>query len=160
MNGPNIVNSSNVVNCPMVVNCPYKWAECSKLSNCCKWSKCCDKEKKQTNTQKNTTLSEQFQNQLLVFWYFTGLVQVLQCKWAKCSKFHLKIHNASNNPLISILYTPIIKTNPVKLIRSIFCYFYLQYILIRPKKKICVFTVTRPTLIFASDPMHFYTEFG
>jgi hypothetical protein len=31
---------------------------------------------------------------------------------------------------------------------------------IRPKKKICVFTVTRPTLIFASDPMHFYTEFG
>ena len=33
-------------------------------------------------------------------------------------------------------------------------------IYIRPKKKICVFTVTRPTLIFASDPMHFYTEFG
>ena len=31
---------------------------------------------------------------------------------------------------------------------------------VRPKKKICVFTVTRPTLIFASDPMHFYTEFG
>ena len=31
---------------------------------------------------------------------------------------------------------------------------------LRPKKKICVFTVTRPTLIFASDPMHFYTEFG
>jgi hypothetical protein len=30
---------------------------------------------------------------------------------------------------------------------------------IRPKKK-CVFTVTRPTLIFASDPMNFYTEFG
>jgi hypothetical protein len=28
------------------------------------------------------------------------------------------------------------------------------------KKKKCVFTVTRPTLIFASDPMHFYTEFG
>ena len=28
------------------------------------------------------------------------------------------------------------------------------------KKKICMFTVTRPTLIFASDPMHFYTEFG
>ena len=28
------------------------------------------------------------------------------------------------------------------------------------KKIICVFTVTRPTLIFASDPMHFYTEFG
>jgi hypothetical protein len=24
----------------------------------------------------------------------------------------------------------------------------------------CEFTVTRPTLIFASDPMHFYTEFG
>jgi hypothetical protein len=61
----------------MVVNCPYKWAECSKLSNCWKWSKCCDKEKK-TNKQKNTTFSEQFQNQLLVFWYFTGLVQVLQ----------------------------------------------------------------------------------
>jgi hypothetical protein len=30
---------------------------------------------------------------------------------------------------------------------------------LRPKK-ICVFTVTRPTLIFASDPIHFYTEFG
>jgi hypothetical protein len=30
----------------------------------------------------------------------------------------------------------------------------------KAKKKICVFTVTRPTLIFASDPMHFYTEFG
>ena len=28
------------------------------------------------------------------------------------------------------------------------------------KKKICVFTVTRPTLIFARDPMIFYTEFG
>jgi hypothetical protein len=34
------------------------------LSNCCKWSKCCDEEKK-TNKQKNTTLSEQFQSQLL-----------------------------------------------------------------------------------------------
>jgi hypothetical protein len=44
--------------------------ECSKLSNCC------DKEKNK-NKQKNTTLSEQFQNQLLVFWYFTGLVQEL-----------------------------------------------------------------------------------
>jgi hypothetical protein len=33
--------------------------------------------------------------------------------------------------LAIILYTPIIKTNLVKLIRSIFCYFYLQYILIR-----------------------------
>jgi hypothetical protein len=38
-------------------------------------------------------------------------------------------------------------------------YMYM-YIVVRPKKKICVFTVTRPTLIFASDPMHFYTEFG
>jgi hypothetical protein len=62
---PNGVTSSNVVNCPNivnssnVVNCPYKWAECSKLSNCC------DKEKNK-NKQKNTTLSEQFQNQLLV----------------------------------------------------------------------------------------------
>ena len=28
------------------------------------------------------------------------------------------------------------------------------------QKKNCVFTVTRPTLIFASDPMNFYTEFG
>ena len=28
------------------------------------------------------------------------------------------------------------------------------------KKEICVFTVTQPTLIFASDPMNFYTEFG
>jgi len=27
------------------------------------------------------------------------------------------------------------------------------------KKKICVFTVTRMTLIFASDPINFYTEF-
>ena len=32
-------------------------------------------------------------------------------------------------------------------------------IISRPKKKPCVFTVTRPTLIFASDPMNFYTEF-
>jgi hypothetical protein len=30
----------------------------------------------------------------------------------------------------------------------------------KTKKNICVFTVTRPTLIFASDPMIFYTEFG
>jgi hypothetical protein len=30
----------------------------------------------------------------------------------------------------------------------------------KAKKKICVFTVTRPTLIFASDPMNFFTEFG
>ena len=28
------------------------------------------------------------------------------------------------------------------------------------QKKKFVFTVTRPTLIFASDPMNFYTEFG
>jgi hypothetical protein len=28
------------------------------------------------------------------------------------------------------------------------------------KKKICVFTVTQPTLIFASNPMNFYTECG
>ena len=27
------------------------------------------------------------------------------------------------------------------------------------KKNMCVY-VTRPTLIFASDPMYFYTEFG
>jgi len=27
-------------------------------------------------------------------------------------------------------------------------------------KKICMFTVTRPTLIFASDPINFYTELG
>jgi hypothetical protein len=42
-------------------------------------------------------------------------------------------------------------------------YFYgprKQNIILRPKKKICVFTVTRLTLIFASDPMNFYTEFG
>ena len=32
--------------------------------------------------------------------------------------------------------------------------------LYKAKKKICVFTVTRPTLIFASDPMNFYSEFG
>jgi hypothetical protein len=33
---------------------------------------------------------------------------------------------------------------------------------IKAKKKIhvCVFMVTRPTLIFARDPMNFYTEFG
>ena len=31
---------------------------------------------------------------------------------------------------------------------------------LKTKKKICVFMVTRPTLIFASDPMNFYTEFG
>jgi hypothetical protein len=34
------------------------------------------------------------------------------------------------------------------------------FTLFTTKKKICVFTVTRLTLIFASDPMHFYTEFG
>jgi hypothetical protein len=47
------INERNVLNCPNVVI-------------------------KKKNKQKNTTLSEQFQNQLLVFWYFTGLVQVLQ----------------------------------------------------------------------------------
>ena len=36
----------------------------------------------------------------------------------------------------------------------------IRMFLIRPKKKICLFTVTRPTLIFARDPMNFYTEFG
>ena len=39
-------------------------------------------------------------------------------------------------------------------------YYSLQFLSKAKKKKICVFTVTRPTLIFASDPMHFYTEFG
>ena len=42
-------------------------------------------------------------------------------------------------------------------LRTIHAMFALNWL--RPKKKICVFTVTRPTLIFASDPMHFYTEF-
>ena len=28
------------------------------------------------------------------------------------------------------------------------------------KKIICVFTLTQPTPIFASDPMNVYTEFG
>jgi hypothetical protein len=59
-----MVNDQIVVNHPTVVNCPYKWAKCSKLS------KCCDKMYKKK--QKNTTLSEQFENQLLVFWYFPG----------------------------------------------------------------------------------------
>ena len=36
----------------------------------------------------------------------------------------------------------------------------MTYIRPRPKKKICVFTVSRPTLIFSSDLMNFYTEFG
>ena len=40
------------------------------------------------------------------------------------------------------------------------CVFVLFCVPYKAKKKICVFTVTRPTLIFASDPMHFYTEFG
>jgi hypothetical protein len=31
----------------------------------------------------------------------------------------------------------------------------MYLLLLRPKKKICVFTVTRPTLIFASDPINF-----
>jgi hypothetical protein len=35
-----------------------------------------------------------------------------------------------------------------------------NYITSKAKKKICVFTVTRPALIFASDPINFYTEFG
>ena len=42
------------------------------------------------------------------------------------------------------------------LIRALGCVLNL----LGQKKKICVFTVTRPTLIFASDPMNFYTEFG
>ena len=43
---------------------------------------------------------------------------------------------------------------------------FLYYLLcefrfkVKAKKKICVFTVTRLTLIFAIDPMNFYTEFG
>ena len=41
-----------------------------------------------------------------------------------------------------------------------FCVFDHHFNKIRPKTKICVFTVTRPTLIFASDPINFYTEFG
>ena len=44
--------------------------------------------------------------------------------------------------------------------QDITCVPNLEQNAIRPNKKICVFTVTRPTLIFASDPMHFYTEFG
>jgi hypothetical protein len=37
---------------------------------------------------------------------------------------------------------------------------YIYSFSAKAKKKICVFMVTRPTLIFASDPMNFYTEFG
>jgi hypothetical protein len=33
-------------------------------------------------------------------------------------------------------------------------------VLPKTKKNICVFTVTRTTLIFASDLINFYTEFG
>jgi len=36
---------------------------------------------------------------------------------------------------------------------------YFGYIHDEAKKNICVFTVTRPTLIFASDPINLYTEF-
>ena len=36
----------------------------------------------------------------------------------------------------------------------------MQKVELGQKKKIFVFMVTRPTLIFASDPMNFYTEFG
>jgi hypothetical protein len=62
---------------------------------------------------------------------------------------------------------------------QVFCFAYCTYIYRissfhqhrhRAKKKICVFTVTRPTLtffisnystlIFANDPINFYTEFG
>jgi hypothetical protein len=32
-------------------------------------------------------------------------------------KVHLKMYNVSNNPLISILYTPIINTNQIKIIQ-------------------------------------------
>ena len=39
-------------------------------------------------------------------------------------------------------------------------YYIITMYIHEAKKKICVFMVTRPTLIFASDPMNFYTEFG
>jgi hypothetical protein len=35
-----------------------------------------------------------------------------------------------------------------------------KFVWLGQKKNICPFMVTRPTLIFASDPMNFYTEFG
>ena len=35
-----------------------------------------------------------------------------------------------------------------------------MYFHIRPKKKICVFTVRRPTLIFGPDPKLFYVTFN
>jgi hypothetical protein len=154
VNSSNVVNDQIVVNCPYKWEECSKLSNCCKWSKCCDKEKNKQTNKK-TPYQNTNSWFWNCSESVVWFWncsesvvffclfvcfflyhniwiiynsYFTGLVQVLQCKWAKCSKFHLKIHNASNNPLISILYTPIIKTNPVKLIRSIFCYFYLQYI--------------------------------
>jgi hypothetical protein len=50
--------------------------------------------------------------------------------------------------------------DPYMFVKTNFLTFILSLNWVRPKKIICVFTVIRPTLIFASDPMHFYTEFG
>jgi hypothetical protein len=63
--------------------------------------------------------------------------------------------------ILSPLFSNLHKAKKINMIKGFlwtlnFCLFWP----IRPKKKICVFTVTRPTLIFASDPMHFHTEFG
>ena len=40
-----------------------------------------------------------------------------------------------------------------------FFFNFVHDLFFKAKKKIFVFTVTRPTLIFGRDPMNFYTEF-
>jgi len=58
-------------------------------------------------------------------------------------------HNIPNRSILSLLFWSYSWSRKSKKDRQ----------WLRPKKNICVFTVTRPILIFASDPMHFYTEF-
>jgi hypothetical protein len=49
-----------------------------------------------------------------------------------------------------------VKNNFKNVFGNTCCWWNKDYI----AKKKCVFTVTRPTLIFPNDPMNFYTEFG
>jgi hypothetical protein len=60
---------------------------------------------------------------LTIFGPFTTvglLIQVLKCKWAKVPSFTSKctMLAITYNPLISILYTPIINTNQIKIIQD------------------------------------------
>jgi hypothetical protein len=58
--------------------------------------------------------------------------------------------SCKNDHIIFNVGTPSLEARHIRLVN----------IITYGNKKICVFTVTRSTLIFASDPMNFYTEFG